>query len=198
MISFKKDGDYLLPYDRQSLNEFLENSGESEGEWFGASFQLPGGYEGKDIGLDNYLKVYEGFFNAVVALLDDDGTNWIANHEIRDFEWFPCKGNSLERLRDLFKVNKVPVSFKGAIIFSTDDMRSYTKELISYPHEVIGKPHSFYRDLYISHEEIPVIIKISAHLNIDLLTTDIGILREIVNKFTITPFIVRNYRGTSL
>jgi hypothetical protein len=52
--------------------------------------------------------------------------------------------------------------------------------------------------LDISHGELPVITKISGHLNIDFLSTDKEILREIVNENSSNLFIVKEYRDNSL
>ncbi|PUZ29387.1 hypothetical protein DCC81_08040 [Chitinophaga parva] len=197
MISFQKSGKYILPYNRQYFNDFLQDSENAASGWFGISFQLPGGYDGKEIGLDDFLKFYEGLFKEIVISLDD-GSNWIVNHEYEDSEWFPNNGSSLSRLRELFKANGVPNSFRGALIFSTNDLLSYTKELISYPYAVTGKPNRFYCDLNISHVKVPLIIKVSAHLNIDFVTTEAEILKKIADEYSKNPFIVREYRGTSL
>lgn len=197
MVSFKNSGSYHLSYNKEQFDNFLKNEEGTFSSWFGVSFQLPGGYEGKDVGLDNFLRYFEGLFEMVVTSMDD-GSDWTVNHEYKDLEWFPNEGNSLQGLRELFKANKVPNSFKGALAFSTNDLLSYTKELISYPHTVFGRPRAFYSDLNISHGELPLIIKISAHLNIDFLTTDLEFLKKIVNECAKDPFIVRAYRGTSL
>ena len=59
-------------------------------------------------------------------------------------------------------------------------------------------PGLFYMNIDISHVELPFIIKISDHLNIDLLSTDKEFLKGIVNSNASNDFILKLYNGTSL
>jgi len=111
-------------------------------------------------------------------------------------QWIPNKGNTLPCLRKLFKKNNIPNTFKGALIFSTDDLLKITLEIISYPHQLF-RGRWLYDDLDISNSEFPLIIKTSHHANIDLLSTNKEFLREIVNESS-ERFIMIVYRGTKL
>ena len=59
MIIFEKDINKVIPYDRQNYLEFLSDdlaaNLASPTKWYGVSFQLPGGYEGRAISLKEYL-----------------------------------------------------------------------------------------------------------------------------------------------
>lgn len=189
MIEFKKKVKELLPYDRK---QYI-----SRKEWFGISFQLPGVFEGKDIGLEVYLEAYEDWFKSIICKLDNN-SQWIVNQDFIDEDWLPNKQNNLKILRSLFKQNSIPNTFTGAIIFMKDDLLKFSKDLISYPYAVFNKKELLYNNLDISHNELPFVIKISGHLNIDFLSTDIELLRKVVNENSSSCFIVKEYRGTSL
>lgn len=77
-----------------------------------------------------------------------------------------------------------------------DDLFNYAEELISYPYAVLPEEKLLYQDLTISHGQMPLIIKISAHLNIDLLSTDMELLRNVSRRLSLEPFVVKLYRGT--
>ena len=195
MIEFRKSFKKALPYDREEYVDFLGNHFYSYTEWYGVSFQLPGGYEGRDISLTEYLEAYEGWFKNVILQLDN-GSIWFVNHD-RDSKWFPNEEDNLTSLRTLFKQNDIPNKFKGALIFTTKDLLKFYKDLITYPTTVFNKHGWLYNDLDISHGELPFIIKISGHSNIDFLSTDKGLLKKVVDQNRLNLFIAREYRGTS-
>ncbi|MNR43714.1 hypothetical protein D3C85_1623630 [compost metagenome] len=64
---------------------------------------------------------------------------WIVNHEDKDLEWLPNNEDNLISLRTLFKERGIPNTFKGAIIFTKDDLLKFSKDLISYPYSVLNK-----------------------------------------------------------
>ena len=197
MIEFKKSLKKILPYDRQQLSDFFNDAKGSSIKWQGLSFQLPGGSEGKQINFKEYVETYEPLFKKVVSKFGN-GSFWVVNHEGKDLNWFPNDDDNLTHLRALFKENDVPNTFRGAITFSMDELLKFSMDLISYPYVVLKKDGFLYKDLDISHGELQFIIKISGHLNIDFLSTDKGILNEIVNENPSKLFNVKEYRGTSL
>jgi hypothetical protein len=196
MIEFRKSFKKALPYDREEYIDFLGNHFYSYTEWYGVSFQLPGGYEGRDISLTEYLEAYEGWFKNVILQLDN-GSVWVVNHD-RDSKWFPNDEDNLTSLRTLFKQYDIPNKFKGALIFKTGDLLKFSKDLITYSIAVVNEHGRLYNDLDISHDKLPFIIKISGHSNIDFLSTDKELLKKVVNENRSSLFIVREYRGTSL
>jgi hypothetical protein len=197
MIEFKKNVEKALPYDREHYIEFLDDAAESSIKWYGVSFQLAGTSEGKGVDFQKYVETYESLFKNVVSKLDS-GAFWIVNHADKDLKWFPNDHKNLTQLRALFKQNDVPNTFRGALIISRDDLLKISRDLITYPYVLLIKDGFLYKDLDISHGELQVIIKISGHLNIDFLSTDKEVLREIVDENDSKLFIVKQYRGTSL
>ena len=195
MIEFKKDINKVLPYDRRSYIAFREV--DSTIKWYGVSFQLAGVSEGKKISLTEYVAIYERLFKNVVMQLDN-GSSWIVNHDDKDLKWLPNDDDNLTHLRNLFKQKNISNTFKGALIFTKDDLLKFSKELILYPYAVLSKEGFLYKNLDISHGELQFILKISGHLNIDFLSTDKKLLKEVVNKNSSRSFIVKEYRGTSL
>lgn len=197
MIEFKKNVEKALPYDRRQYLEYFDDDFDSSTKWYGVSFQLPGGYEGREIGLMEYLEAYERWFKAIVLQLDN-GSFWIVNHDDKDLQWLPNDEDNLISLRTLFKQNNIQNEFKGALSFTKDDLLKFSKDLISYPLAVFDATDVLYKDLDISHSELPFIIKISGHANIDLLSTDKDLLKEVSDANTSNGFILKPYRGTSL
>lgn len=195
MIEFKKNVKKVLPYDRRKYVEFLYDDFDSPAKWYGASFQLES--QGKEISLTEFVEKYESWFKNIISSLDKDSL-WIVNHDKKDLNWFPNNENNLTTLRDLFKQNSVPNTFRGALILTKDDLFKFSEDLISYPYAVFDEDGLFYMNLDISYSELPFIIKISDHLNIDLLSTNKELLREVVNENSSSIFIVKQYRGTSL
>jgi hypothetical protein len=195
MIEFKKNIKKVLPYDRQDYISRADSG--SSTKWYGVSFQLPGGFEGREVGLTEYFEKYEQWFKNVISSLDN-GSFWIVNHDRRDVVWFPNDEDNLTHLRTLFKQNDVPNTFKGALIFANDDLLDFSKDLISYPYTVFDKDRLLYDNLDISHSELPFIIKIDGHWCIDLLSTDKELLKKVINGNSSDVFIVKQYRGTSL
>ncbi|MEE1946540.1 hypothetical protein VRU48_15550 [Pedobacter sp. KR3-3] len=197
MIEFKKNVKKSLPYDRKQYLDFLDEDINSTTKWYGVSFQLPGGYEGREIGLTEYLEAYAEWFKAIISQLDK-GSFWTVNHDGKDMNWLPNDENNLVPLRALFKQNHISNEFKGALLFTKDDLLKFAKELISYPLAVFNEAGYLYENLDVSHSELSFIIKISGHANIDLLSTDQELLTAVINANNSNSFILRPYRGTFL
>lgn len=189
MVTFEQNVTAVLPYSRVHY--------QAHRNWYGFSFQLEGGYEGRKIDFTTFVEKYEPWFTQVISRMDN-GSGWIVNHNDKDMSWFPDDQDSLAALRTLFQQHHIPGSFKGAVILTKDDLLQYSRDLITYPFAVSGKENSLYCDLAISHGELPFVIRVSAHRNIDLLSTDITILKTFVNDPAEAPFIIRAYNGTTL
>ena len=139
MVEFKKNVEKVLPYDRRQYIEFLcDDDIDLSIKWYGVSFQLPGTSEGKEIDLTEFIEIYEWLFRKVVLKLDN-GSFWIVNHDNKDLKWFPNNEDNLTALRTLFKQNNIPNTFKGALIFTTDDLLKFYVDLISYPSSVFNE-----------------------------------------------------------
>jgi hypothetical protein len=190
MIEFKKEVKNYLPYDRE---QYISGNVK----WYGVSFQLPGGFEGKNIGLSEYLKKYELWFKNLISKLDN-GSFWIISHDRKGVDWFPNDSDNLIRLRTLFKQSNVPNIFKGALLFTKNDLLEFARDLISYPYSVFDEEGLFYDNLDVSNNELPLIIKITGHWDIHLLSTNTEFLREVVDANITNDFILKPYTGTSL
>jgi hypothetical protein len=188
MITFKKNIKELLPYDRQEYYTFKN--------WYGVSLQLPGVFEGKVIPKIEFIQIYEPIFVNIVTKLDN-GKPWIVNHEFEEYAWFPNRQKNLPKLRGLFEENNIPNEFKGALMFSKEDLLKYAKDLMIYPNRVINGAKC-YQNIDISHSDLPFVIKTSGHTELILVSTDKNLLREIVDQNSPSPIIKRELSGTSL
>jgi hypothetical protein len=195
MIEFKKNVKKILPYDRHQYIEFLHGDFDSSIDWCGVSFQL--NTEEKELGLGVFFESYEPLFKNLILNFNNGG-QWIVNHDYNGQDWFPNDENSLSSLRTLFKQNKIPNTFRGALIFEKDDLLEFSKDLLSYPFAMFNEDRLLYSDLDISSSELQFIIKISGHWCLDLLSTDKELLRKVVNENSSSYFNVKGYRGTSL
>lgn len=195
MIEFKKNVKKILPYDRGQYIEFLDDDFDSSINWYGVSFQI--NKEGQKISLTEFVETYEPLFRNIISTLDN-GSFWIVNHEDKDLDWFPNDENNLTSLRALFKQREIPNTYRGALVLKKEDLLNLSKDLISYPCALLYKDALLYKNVDISHAELQFIVKISGHLTIDLLSTDKILLRKIISENTLSPFVVKEYRRTSL
>jgi hypothetical protein len=193
MIEFKRTFEKLLPYNRKNYLGYQADTDFSV-KWYGASFQMAEIADQKNASFQLYLEKYEPLFTNIVLDIDN-GSSWIVSHDIKGVPWFPNEYDNLPDLRTLFKRNDILTTFKGAVIFSTADLGEYSKELVSYPYTVTGRKGVLYRDLDISHSELPAIIRISGHLNIDFISTEKNIFKKIRHADFASGFVVKEYRG---
>jgi hypothetical protein len=193
MINFKPQTEELLHYDRANYIEFLYNEPNIMPNWFGFSYQID---DSKPKTLNGLVKEYQSWFNNLLSYFNDNSL-WVVNHDKIDLDWFPTDEDNLPDLRELFKRNKISNEFKGAIVLSLDNIYRFSKDIISYPYAVFNEKDFFYSNLDISHSELPFIIKISDHLNIDLLSTDIELLKNMMENNN-GAFLVKEYSGTSI
>jgi hypothetical protein len=193
MIEFKRNVEKLLPYNRKNYLGYQAGEDLSI-KWYGVSFQVLEIADREDASFQQYLEMYEPLFKNMVSAFDND-SSWIVSLDIDGRPWFPYENDKLPHLRTLFKENDILTTFKGAVIFSAPDLVEYSKDLISYPYIVTGFKNRFYRDLDISHRELPAIMRISGHLNIDFITTDENIFKIIRHADFASGFVVKEYRG---
>lgn len=187
MIDFKNNVKELLPYNRR---QYLTRT-----KWFGVSFQVDS--ERQKLGFNEFIKVYMPLFENVISQFDDNSI-WIVNHDDKEIVWLPNDNENLIHLRALFKQKNVPNSYKGALIFTKNELINFSNDLIAYPYAILSQEGFLYKNLDISHSKIQFVIKISGHLNIDFLSTNKDLLREVVNKNASNLFNVKEYRNTSL
>jgi len=182
MIKFRKTVARLLPYNRTHYMRAWRGRKQTDAKWYAYSFQLDEDERTVSYALNTYkpmfIDIYQPFFEEVVLSFGST-SRWIVNHDYKNREWLPNNQNNLPRLRSLFKSNNIPFSFKGALEFDTEYLLLFSKELMLYPTSVFNRERSCYNDLEISNKELPFIIKTTAHLDIDLLSTD----KELLEKF---------------
>jgi hypothetical protein len=188
---FQKNVRALLPYNRTRYRAFSH--------WYGASFQLaseaPNIEQGISFGLPKFLAHYEALFKQLIATFDD-GSPWTVTHEAYDFAWWPNDEPTLPALRALFAYHRVPNNFQGALRLTKPQVFALASELLSYPAGLFRSKKTLYRNVDVSHNTLPVVIKVSGHLNVDILSTDPALVREVVSENRSPVFTIKPYRGT--
>jgi hypothetical protein len=185
----------ILPYDRNHYIDFLVGEPIPSVNWYGVSFQVDP--KGKEFNLADFIRSYDPWFKKDISTFER-GSSWIINHDKIDLEWFPNNEDNLRSLRNLFKQNDISANFRGALICSEDLLMELSKDLISYPYGLFKEEGLFYSNIDISHRDLPFVIKVLDHLNIDLLSTDEKLLRKVVSENKSDSFLLKPYRGTSL
>jgi len=194
MIAFKTDVQKYLPYNREKYQRYLRGEADIR-EWYAVSFQLPGTGNGRPIDTQEYFEAYESWFRNLILHIDSHAL-WVVNHDIDDW-WFPNDEDTVVPLRKLFIDNGISNEFSGALIMASEDILKYSHSLISYPFEVFSGG-TLYDDIDISHNKLPIVIKVSGHMNIDILSPDVHLLKEIVGKNRDKHFVLFQSEGTSI
>ena len=121
MIIFEKNIEKILPYDRRQYFEFLKKDIDSPTptNWNSVSF-LSSKNEGRN-GLIECADAYEYLVKNIVSKFNNDSL-WIVNNDYKDFVWFPNDETNLTHIRTFFKQRKMPNTYKGALIFTKDDL----------------------------------------------------------------------------
>ena len=151
---------------------------------------------GINFGLSKYLDHYEPFFKQLVAQFDDSSC-WLVTQDTRGYPWWPNEEPTLPALRALFAQHRVPNAFHGALRMPTQAVFAFAQELLSYPTGVFSRERSLYSDVLVSHGTRPVVLQISAHLNVDFLSTDQELVRAVVKEHRSPAFTIKPYTGTS-
>ena len=193
MIEFQRNIEKILPYNRKGYMSYQSGSRMSV-KWYGVSFQVAEITDQEDASFQQYLEIYEALFRDLISEFDSD-SSWIVTHDFKNLPWFPNEYDNLPDLRALFKQNNILSTFTGAVIFSVPELIGYSEDLVSYPYVLPGRKGMFYRDLDISHSQLPAIIRISGHLNIDFISTEQQIFRKIMQANFVKGFVVKEYRG---
>ena len=195
MIIFEKNVEKILPYNREQYLNFLYDASTSSVKWYGLSFQINGNEE--PVSLMEYINSYESFFKELILNLKNK-SNWIVNLEDENCDWFPNNANNLPSLRSLFRERNILGTYRGALLFTEEDLLKYTKDLILYTYVASKRKGLLYRNINISHEKLPLVIKTTGPCDIDVLSSDEMLLKEIFDQYSQYPFIIKKYRGTLL
>lgn len=190
----------LLPYNQNHYRRYRHSAADSHTPWYGASFQLTSEAHniarGINFGLPKFLHHYEAFFKQLITT-SDDGSCWIVTHDKYDGKWLPNNEPTLPALRALFAQHRVPNTFTGALRLTTPELFALAREFLSYPTGIFSRKRTLYSDVDVSHSKRPLILKISAHLNVDFLSTDHALVQEVVKQHRSPDFTIKPYWGTS-
>jgi hypothetical protein len=195
MITFEKSNEKKLPYDKKQYLSFLDDEEISDSGWYGFSLQVKNlencrfEKELKEDEFNQTIDLLESAFKIIIATYDN-GSFWTINHEYKDFDWFKNNDGNLTSLRTVFKQQNIPNSFKGSLICSKDDLFAYSRELISYPFILS------YRNLDISHNALPLIIKITNHLSISVISSNTTLLNDFLKNNSVSNMNTVKYRGS--
>lgn len=140
-----------------------------------------------DFDLDKAISTLETAFKSLVSKLDE-GVIWIVSHEDKDVKWFVDDEDNLASLRSLFRVNSINNFYRGSLLCLQEDLFEFSRDLVSYPYVLS------YKNLDISHTRLPIVIKITDHLTIDLLSVDESLLKRIVDGVAFEHFNTAWYR----
>lgn len=185
MVTFENPTKKTYPYDRTQYFFFTNDEITPAIAWFGFSLQL----KEKNYNTIQSINVLDIAFKTIISKYDN-GSFWIINHEVNNIDWFFDDSNNLKSLRTLFKEHRIQNSFKGTLICFKNDLFKHSRDLISYPFILS------YKNLDISHNALPLIVKTSNHLTIDVLSTDITLLNEIINSNSFKNLSKVKYRGS--
>jgi hypothetical protein len=173
-----------LPYNRQKYIDYLDEDIESISDWNGYSLQIA---KPKFSNFESKIDILEAAFKIIISRYDESKI-WILTHDDKDMKWFPNKENNLISLRELFKKSNISNSYVGSLICSTNDICTLARDFISYSFVLS------YKNLDFSHSKLPFIIKITNHLTIDVLSTDMKLLKDIINDDSFIEFDKVKYR----
>ncbi len=161
----------MLPYKKGEYISYLEHGSGPDEQWYGISIQSGGHNNKSDFLIQFCVAVFEKLIRCY-----DNGASWIISHDDKDMPWFynNAKKDTLVDLWKLFREYNTPPDFRGGIRLSTDIiLKNLLDDLVAYPFILS------YKNLDVSNSKVPFIIKISDHLCIDVLATDIKIIKEI-------------------
>jgi hypothetical protein len=131
------------------------------------------------------------------------------NHDNYDLAWLPNDEENLLSIRAVFRQNNIPNNFKGGVICYKEDILPLVRDIVWYPVEMFPfrpSPDSvfpdnrppYYRNIDISHSQLPFLIKISSLFCVDVLSTDVDTLRMIADDVVTEEHQIIEYRGTWL
>ncbi|MBK9256467.1 MAG: hypothetical protein IPM42_13350 [Saprospiraceae bacterium] len=191
---FIKDLNKNLPFKINTLLKYLYWDNESKSDWNMVAFTH---YKGEEFEVtnNNTQRLIE-LLSLMVKLLDDNN-NWIIFHGAKR-KWFIENhqdrfiSKNLSNLKKLFIENNINFDFVGGIELSTIELISIFYDLIMYPFD-----QRF--DIFISKKNFPFVIQLNQHYEVDILSTDIKIIKSVVDNCNLTKKLnIRIARGTLL
>lgn len=188
MIKFIKKYSNLLPYSKKRYKDYLDddiNDDDLEEKWYGYSIQMPQ----DDCTLSNAVNIFTPILRDIILSFGLN-TAWIISHEYKDMEWFNkyIKEDKLPILWNLFLKNDVVYPFKGGIKMDSNVLLSCIKNLIEYA------PILSYKNIDISNMKVPLIIKLTDHITLDLLSNDEDLLNKHMTMLNTAGLKIIKYR----
>jgi len=182
MVVFKNENQEIgYPYDRDVYFSYLDDDLPSV-KWYGYSLQIQLDFS-QNISYDLLKSVFQK-----IIIENDTGDEWLVNHDDKHMPWFFDKKDNLPLLRSLFEGNGILNSFKGVLSCFKEDVIFLAKDLVSYPFLLS------YKNIDISHSKQVLILKLTSHLTIDVLSTDEEKIQEIISYDFLQGFKKVKYR----
>jgi hypothetical protein len=168
MIKFERNINQLLPYNRGEYISYFDEDDVNFNRnviWYGVSLQQEDIkdeklYKVSEHVIDNCTHRLEITFKEIISRLDQ-GLPWIVNHDEKDLMWFNKEIKTLPKLIDIFNQSNIPTSFIGCLTLYKENLFELAHELITYPYVLR------YKNLDISHSQLPFVIKLTGHLTLD-------------------------------
>ncbi|MDJ1495243.1 hypothetical protein QNI19_20050 [Cytophagaceae bacterium DM2B3-1] len=200
MIKFEKNISQLLPYNRANYIAYFNDEDDTFDRnviWYGVSLQQADIKDQKLYQVSEQIVVnsvdrLENAFKEIVSEFDQ-GLPWIINHDDKDLPWFNTENKRMPQLQNLFKQNTIPSSFIGCLVFNKEDVVNFARELITYPYDLLSKIS--YKTLDVSHTKLPLILKLTGHLTLDIVSTDKALLTKISHLDKLDSFLKIPYRS---
>lgn len=172
-----KDLNKNLPFKVKSLNEYLYWENETKSDWNMVAL-TPYLGEKFEITNMNTQRIIE-LLSSVIELLDDNN-NWIIFHGAKR-KWLiedPDErfiSKNLSNLKKLFIQNNINYDFVGGLEFSTIELKGIFYDLIMYPFDQCF-------DIFIAKSNIPFVIQLNQHYEINIICSDVNLIRSVVNN----------------
>lgn len=182
MIRLLTENKLNLTFNYSDLMAFLDYDERSKEAWYGISIQI----DENQFFPDNY-KLLQEIFATIVNLKDIfKQSDWYILHDYKLMRWF-FKGNHrpFPKLSKILTTNGLSVKAKRIINCNTDELLFLSDEIVSYPSIV------HYPDLNIISAAGNLILKSTAHITIDVITTDSDLSLFIKKK-------IKEYKGIKI
>jgi hypothetical protein len=184
MIKFIEGNNDITPYDKEDYLNFIDNDFEGTTSWKGYSIQPL-----NKLGDDKYTKTQlKEVFEQIIQKTDNGG-KWIVKHDDKILPWFIEGDESLfPKICSALKENNVQPSSKGALLCDISDLFYLSDEIVSYSYSLS------YKNLDIINTDRILVIKATSHLSLDLLSTNLRILNELLTLVSDEEFTIKKYR----
>jgi hypothetical protein len=186
MINFISEGKVKLEFDHNDYLAFLDDE-DTFSKWYGFSLQFKinrSEISEKEMDL---VAMYKELIIEIISFFYDN--TWILRHDDKVLPWFKDNNcQSFPNLSRIFIAYGIPFNFKGAIVLDKENLIALLDDLILYPYRLA------YKNIDIINCKTSLIIKISSHLNIDIIGMDLILLKSILKNVDNKKFNIIQYR----